>query len=321
MSLEITKTREVYKPFQYPQAYNYWEQQFNAHWSPFEVSMASDVYDWEYNLTEGERQVIGQILKSFIQSEVHVEDYWTQRVSKWFPKPEIQMMASMFGAMESVHIVAYSYLNDSLGLDNYSAFLEDETAVAKLDRLKNIPIKTNKDKAKSLALFSAITEGVNLFSSFAILMNLSRFNLLKGLQNIIQWSQADEALHSKGGIWLFNQMVEEDPTLLDDDMKKDILEAFRVAIELEDNFIDNAFSLGEVRGLKPEYIKAFNRERANLKLNELGLPTNWKNINQDHIAEMEWFSLNDSTFTDFFAGKPVDYKKSGWTTEDFFPPE
>lgn len=316
--MKITSVRETFKPFEYPQAYNYWELQQNAHWLPFEVSMASDVYDWEYNLTEGERLVTGQILKSFIQSEIHVEDYWTQRVSKWFPKPEIQMMASAFGAMESVHMVAYSYLNDSLGLDDYSAFMDDPTALAKLDKLKSVTIKTNRDKAKSLALFSAITEGVNLFSSFAILANLSRFNLLKGLENIIQWSMADEALHSEAGIWLFNTMVEEDPSLLDDEMKSDILEAFRYAIELEDNFIDNAFSLGEIRGLKPEYIKTFNRVRANLKLNQLGLPTNWKNINQEHMKEMQWFNLNDLSFTDFFAGKVVDYQKSGWKTEDFF---
>jgi len=319
--LKITRVREYYKPFEYPKAYDFWEKQQSAHWLPMEVPMAGDVKDWNNDLTEGEKAVIGQILKSFIQAEIHVEDYWSQKVSAWFPKPEIQMMASAFASMESVHIAAYSYLNDSLGLDDYQAFLEDETAVAKLDRLRDTATRTNRDKAKSLAIFSACTEGVSLFSAFAILMNLSRFNLLKGLENIIAWSNRDEALHSEAGCWLFNKMVEEDESLLDDDMKNDILEAFRLTIELEDNFIDNAFSLGEIRGLKPEYIKAFIRERANLKLNELGLPINWRNINQDHLKEMAWFNNLDNTFVDFFAAKVTEYTRSHWHETDLFGEE
>ncbi len=319
--MNITRARETYKPFEYPRAFEYWEKQQAVHWLHTEVPMSGDIQDWKQNLTEGERQVIGQILKSFIQSEIHVEDYWSQRVSKWFPKPEVQMMASSFASMESIHIAAYSYLNDSLGIDDYSAFLEDETAVAKLDRLKEVKIRSNRDKAQSLAIFSACTEGINLFSAFAILMNLSRFNLMNGLETIISWSSRDEALHSEAGCWLFNKMVDEDPEMFDDEMKADILDAFRLTIELEDNFIDNAFSLGEIRGLKPEYIKAFIRERANLKLNELGLPSNWRNINQEHLREMKWFSEIDNVWSDFFARKVTEYAKCGWTGDDFFPEE
>lgn len=316
----LLKRREIYKPFEYPKAFDFWQKQQNAHWLPSEVSMGEDIKDWNNNLTESERKVIGQILKSFTQTEINVEEYWSNKVTKWFPKPEIQMMANTFSAMESVHIVGYSYLNDSLGLDDYEAFLADSTAVDKLDRLKTVKGNSKKEIAKSLAIFSAFTEGVNLFSSFAILMNLSRFNLLKGVKNIVEWSIRDESLHSEAGCWLFNQLISENPEIWTDELKNELYEAARITVQLEDNFIDNAFSLGVVRGLDPRDLKQFIRKKANEKLNEIGLKNNWKNIDDDAVKRMDWFEnlSGGVNFTDFFSTKVTDYSKSNITIDNLF---
>jgi len=318
--MPLTTSREVYKPFEYPKAYEYWEMQQNAHWLPSEVAMSKDINDWKHNLTESERLVVGQILKSFTQTEISVNEYWSTKVSKWFPKPEIAMMASAFASMETIHTVGYSYLNDSLGLDDYSAFLQDETAVAKLDALKSAKSKSKKDIARSLAIFSGFTEGVNLFSSFAILMNFSRFNMLEGVETIVSWSVRDESLHSEAGCWLFRTFIEEIPDIWDHELKKEIYDAARLSIKLEDEFIDHAFSLGKIRGLNPHDLKNFIRMRANAKLYDLGLKTNWKNIDAKSIKKMEWFDeLSGGTkFTDFFASRVTDYAKCGFTSDNLF---
>jgi len=318
--MPLTSRREVYRPFEYERAYEYWEKQQNAHWLPFEVAMAKDIQDWNHNLTESERLVIGQILKSFTQVEISVTDYWTTRISRWFPKPEIAMMAGAFGAMESIHTVGYAYLNDSLGLSDYSAFMQDPTAMAKLDRLKETKGNSKRDIARSLAIFSGFTEGVNLFSSFAILMNFSRFNLLEGVETIVSWSVRDESLHSEAGCWLFRTFIEENPDIWDDELKKDIYDAARLTVELEDNFIDNAFSLGTIRGLDSKDLKNFIRMRTNAKLRDLGLKTNWRNIDQDSLTRMAWFDdLSGSTaFTDFFAKRVTDYSKCDFTMDNLF---
>jgi len=318
--MPLTKPREVYKPFEYNRAYEYFEKQQNAHWLPSEVAMSKDISDWKGKLTNSERLVIGQILKSFTQTEISVNEYWSTRISKWFPKPEIAMMASAFGAMESIHIVGYSYLNDSLGLDDYSAFLQDETAVAKLDALKQVKGKSKRDIARSLAIFSGFTEGVNLFSSFAILMNFSRFNLLEGVETIVSWSVRDESLHSEAGCWLFRTFIEENPDIWDDELKKEIYDAARLSVKLEDDFIENAFSLGEIRGLDPSDLKNFIRMRANAKLHDLGLKTNWKNIDQESLKKMAWFDeLSGGTkLTDFFSSRVTDYAKCQFTIDNLF---
>jgi ribonucleoside-diphosphate reductase beta chain len=184
----ITEPRHFYKPFEYQIAFDFFKDQHRVHWLADEVPLSSDLNDWKLKLSESEKNLIGNILKSFTQTEVHVNDYWSTKVSMWFPKPEIQAMARVFADFESIHAEAYARLNEELGLDNFAAFMEDEEAKAKIDRLIETPGETLSEKALSLAIFSAFTEGVNLFSSFAILMSFQLRNMMKGTGQIVEYS-------------------------------------------------------------------------------------------------------------------------------------
>lgn len=190
----LNQGRQVYKPFLYPDAFDYFLKQQQSHWIANEVPMSSDVQDWKVILNEHEKKVVGGTLKGFIQSEIHVNEYWSQRVAKWFPHPEIAMMAVTFGAFEAIHTHAYAHLNETLGIEDYDAFLAEPTAKAKIDRLVSFAgnAESKENIARSLAIFSAFTEGVSLFANFAVLLNFSRFNKLKGVGQIISWSIRDE---------------------------------------------------------------------------------------------------------------------------------
>lgn len=309
--MSILTPRPTYAPFEYEQAYKYWELQQQSHWLHTEIAMSSDINDWKLNLSDAERAVVGHILKGFTQSEVFIQEYWSQMIAKWFKKPEIQMMAAAFASMESVHAVSYAYLNQSLGLEDFSAFLHEPTAKAKIDRLIVTKGKSKEEIARSLAIFSAFNEGVNLFSSFAILLNFSRFNKMKGLGQIIAFSIKDESLHSEAGCWLFRTLASEFPEVLTDELKKEIYDAARVTIELEDDFIDKAFETGEVEGLTAKDMKAFIRHRCNTKLNDLGLKKNWTNIDKEALQRMQWFDVLSAgtSHSDFFASRVSDYSK------------
>lgn len=310
--MSILTPRQAYSPFEYPQFYEAWNLQMAAHWTHNEIQMASDINDWKTLLTPAEKNVIGNTLKGFVASEIFIEDYWSCRVSRWFKKPEIQLMSSAFAAFESIHAVAYAYLEESLGIQDHDGFLHEPTAKAKIDRLVNCKGKTKEEIAKSLAIFSAFSEGVNLFSSFAILISFSQRNLLKGVGKIIEWSIRDESLHSKNGCILYNILVQEHPEILTDDFKKDIYEAARVTVQLEDAFIDKAFEMGPIEGMDPKDLKNYIRFRANTKLADLGLKSNWKNIDKESLQRMNYFSvLSGGVQTqDFFAGRETNYAKN-----------
>ena len=313
----ITTPRLFYKPFEYQEAFNFYKDQHRVHWLADEVPLASDLNDWKQKLTESEKNLIGNILKSFAQTEVHVNDYWSTKVSLWFPKPEIQAMARVFADFESIHAEAYARLNEELGLDDFEAFMEDESSKAKIDRLLEVPGDNMTEKALSLAIFSAFTEGVNLFSSFAILMSFQLRNLMKGTSQIVEWSVRDESLHSKAGCWLFNKLLEEQPELNTTEMRDNVIEACNISVQLEFDFIDKAFEMGNIEGLSKEQLKNFIKARANEKLNELGYSPLYNDVDPNLMREMEWFNhlTSGKTHQDFFANRVTDYSKStaDWT--------
>ena len=308
----ITDKRDFYKPFEYQEAFDFYLDQQRSHWLADEVPLASDLNDWKQKLTESEKNLIGNILKSFAQTEVHVNDYWSSKVSQWFPKPEIVAMTSTFGSFEAIHAQAYARLNEALDLEDFKAFLEDEAALSKIERLVETPMATLSEKAQSLAIFSAFTEGVNLFSSFAILMSFQLRNLMKGTSQIIEWSVRDESLHSKAGCWLFRTMLDEMPELNTTQLRDKVTEACHLSVQLEFNFIDKAFELGEVAGLNIPQLKNFIKARANEKMIELGYTHVYNDIDPNQLKQMEWFGhlTSGKTHQDFFAGRVTDYAKS-----------
>ena len=308
----ITELRPHYKPFEYQTAFEFYKDQHRAHWLADEVPLSSDLNDWKLKLTESEKNLIGNILKSFAQTETYVNDYWSTKVAVWFPKHEIKAMACAFADFESIHAEAYARLNEELGLDDFEAFMEDEEAKAKIDRLVELPGDTLHEKALSLAIFSAFTEGVNLFSSFAVLMSFQLRNLMKGTGQIVEWSVRDESLHSKAGCWLYRTLLEEDPTLDTPELTQAIYEACDLSVKLEFDFIEKAFEMGDIEGLTKEQLKNFIKERANQKLVELGYSPIYNDIDPNLLKQMEWFGhlTSGKTHQDFFANRVTDYSKS-----------
>ena len=316
--MNITEPRLWYKPFEYQQAFDFYKDQHRVHWLADEVPLASDLNDWKLKLTESEKNLIGNILKSFAQTEVHVNDYWSTKVSIWFPKPEVQAMARVFADFESIHAEAYARLNEELGLDDFKAFLEDETSKAKIDRLVETPGESLEERALSLAIFSAFTEGVNLFSSFAILMSFQLRNLMKGTGQIVEWSVRDESLHSKAGCWLYKTLLSENPTLDTPELRNKIIEACQLSVQLEFDFIEKAFEMGDVEGLTKEQLKNFIKARANEKMIELGYNAIYNDIDPNLLKQIEWFGhlTSGKTHQDFFAGRVTNYSKSNGDWSD-----
>jgi len=308
----INKKRIAFKPFEYQWAYDYWFAQQNAHWLHTEINMQKDVKDWNEGLSESEKNVIGNILKGFTQTECEVGDYWSSFVPKWFPVPEIKMMAKGFGSFEDIHATAYSYLNDTLGLDDFEAFLEDEATMNKLKVLMSVnPNTTNLSEiAKSIALFSACAEGVQLFSSFAVLLSFRKSNRLTGIGQQMIFSVRDESLHSEAGCKLFRTLIEENPEIWTDSLRADLYEGVELAIRNEFSYINKIFEMGDLDTISKDELKNFMYDRANRKLVELNLKPKYA-VDKQLLDKMEWFyiMISGEQQTDFFANRETGYSK------------
>jgi ribonucleoside-diphosphate reductase beta chain len=314
----IFDSRQTYRPFEYPKFYEFYRNQQLVHWTKDEINLGQDIQDWSSQLTENEKNVIGGILKGFTQMEILVGDYW-RKVAEWFPKPEVAMMASAFSYFESIHMDNYAMINEQLQLDDFSAFLYDPSTKEKLDYFMDNPnIKSREDIAKSLAIFSAFAEGCLLFSSFAVLLSFQKENLMKGVGQIVSFSIRDENSHSEGGIYLFNKIVEEYPEIKER-VKDDIYHAAKTSYELEEQFLNNLFSNGNIRTLNKEELLNFVKSRINMKLQELGYQ-NLFTVDADLLKNMSWFGSLSSgrEFGDFFATRVSEYTQSKIKSNDLF---
>lgn len=313
--------RLAFKPFDVEWAYQAWLNHEYSHWLHTEINMQQDIKDWNENLSEYEKDLVGKILKGFAVTETFVGDYWTQFVAKVFPKHEIVSMCNSFGARESIHSISYNYLNEVLNLNDFEAFLSDEATMGKLEVLLNAD-KNDSDEniARSLALFSACTEGIQLFSSFAILMSFRLTNKLQGISQQMIYSVRDESFHSECGTKLFREFIEENPSIWTDKLQKEIYDGVHLAIENEFHFINSVFGEYELENLTKNQLKNYIFSRANIKLMELNLAPIYL-VDDTLLQEMSWFKnmISGEQSTDFFASKETNYAKANedWNDDIF----
>jgi ribonucleoside-diphosphate reductase beta chain len=311
--MSIREYRQPYKvngKFEFPQYFEAYQKAVASAWRPQEVSFESDIRDWQSG-TEDERAIIGGILRGFTQFECYVSDYWG-RIPEMFPKHEIAAMARAFSLSEVIHAEAYNLLSDTLGLDEFEAFLGDPVAQSKI----NYFLGERGDKI-ALAIFSGAGEGVSLFSSFAALLSLNLSGKYKGISQIISWSALDEQQHSDNGIALFKDLCEEDP--LTEDEVNEIFEGFQQVVQNEYAFIDKIFENRSLLNITAFDLKQYILYRANDRLRSLGIDRSFLYDSEGATRIKDWFHplMAGSTSTDFFAQSKDGSNYIAKPTQDF----
>ncbi len=297
-----------YKPFRYPWAYEFWQKQQQVHWMPEEVPLGEDCKDWATKLNEYERNLLTQIFRFFTQSDVEVGGNYMENYMPLFKPVEVRMMLASFSNMETIHIAAYALLLETIGMPDseFSAFMEYEEMAAKHDYLGQFGVDTDADILTSMAVFGGFTEGLQLFASFAMLMNFPRLNKMKGMGQIVSWSVRDESLHCEGMIKLFHTFAKETGALTPA-VADNIIDCCKTVVNLEDKFIDLAFKMGPVEGMTPDDIKRYIRYIADWRLEQLGLST----IYGEKHHPLPWLTemLNGVEHANFFEARATEYSK------------
>ena len=219
-------------------------------------------------------------------------------------------MLAAFSNTETIHIAAYSYLLDTIGMPEveYEAFLRIKEMRDKYEYMQSFNTSTKLDIAKTLAMFGAFTEGLQLFASFAILLNFPRFNKMKGMGQIVTWSARDETLHTNSIIRLFHTFLSENPEIKSKDFFEDLKNACSIVVGHEDSFIDKAFELGGVEGLEAENVKKYIRYIADNRLNQLGVDPIY-NVGKNPLPYMDEM-LNSLEHANFFESRATEYSRA-----------
>jgi ribonucleoside-diphosphate reductase beta chain len=273
--------------------------------------MLEDVKDWKKKLTNEEKKFLTNIFRFFTQGDIDVAGGYVNNYLPHFPQPEVRMMLMGFAAREALHIAAYSHLIETLGMpeSTYNEFMEYKEMVEKHDYVTDISGQnsTLDNTATHIAVFSAFTEGMQLFSSFIMLLNFPRHGKMKGMGQIITWSIVDETMHAESMIKLFRTFIEENKEIWNDELKERIYSIAERMVELEDKFIDLSFGLGAIEGLTPEEVKTYIRYIADRRLISLGLKGIFK-VKRNPLPWVEEM-INAPVHTNFFENRATDYAK------------
>jgi ribonucleoside-diphosphate reductase beta chain len=230
--------------------------------------------------------------------------------SRIFKPTEVLMMLSAFSNTETIHIAAYSHLLDTVGIpeSEYEAFLRYKEMKDKYDYMQSFCTDTPFDIAVTLASFGAFTEGLQLFASFAILLNFPRFGKMKGMGQIITWSTRDETLHCNSIIRLFRTFVQEQGNKISQPHLRDVLrKVCQTIVGHEDAFIDLAFAQGDVQGLSAADVKAYIRYIANRRLVQLGYEEEYS-VTTNPLPWLDEM-LNAVEHANFFEARATEYSR------------
>lgn len=313
--LKLTDERNTFRPFNYQWAYDAWLLSEQSHWLHTELSMYEDIRDWKQKLTQQEKDFLTHIFRFFTQGDIDVAGGYVKHYLPYFPQPEVRMMLMGFAAREALHIAAYSHLIETLGMsdDTYSQFLEYKEMKDKHEYVSTLSRSSKKTIARDIAVFSAFTEGMQLFSSFIMLLNFLRHGKMKSMGQIISWSIVDESLHCESMIKLFRTYIEENKELWTDELKCEIYSIAEKMVELEDKFIDLAFSAsnGAIENLTDADVKKYIRYIADRRLIAMGMKGIFK-VKKNPLLWVEEI-INSPIHTSFFENKSTDYAKGSLT--------
>lgn len=302
-------TRLAYKPFWYPWAYEAFVASEQMHWLVREVPLNADVQDWKTRLTDDERSLLTQVFRFFTQADVDVAGCYIDRYLPLFKPVELRMMMTSIAAREAVHIQAYSTLIDEIGMPEteYAAFMQYDAMRQKHEMMSEA--STGLDGlARDIAVFSAFGEGLQLFASFVILLNFTRFGKMKGMGQVISWSIRDESHHVASMVKVFHALLDEHPGLWTPALQARILADLERVVEMEDTFIDLAFGECTAPDLTKDEVKAYIRYIADHRLEQLGMPPRY-NVGDNPLPWVDVL-VSGKEHTNFFENKATDYAKA-----------
>lgn len=323
---DIFAKRANFKPYEYPELYEYTDAIRHSYWVHTEFNFTSDVQDFHINVNDAEKSAIKNSMLAIAQIEVAVKTFWGD-IYKKMPKAEIGAVGATFAESEVRHADAYAHLLEILGLNDEFKKIKDIPVIQKrMDYLEKVielsRTQQNRDYFKSVMLFSLFVEHVSLFSQFLVMMSFNKHrNLFKGISNAVEATSKEENLHGMFGIDVINIIKDEHPEWFDNECKAGIVKACEEAYLAESAIVDWIFEKGELDFLPAQNVKEFIKHRFNNSLVAIGMPRHFE-VSEVLLEETDWFDneVIATKHVDFFNKRSINYNKrsSSVTSDDLF---
>lgn len=314
--MSIIDSSEIFVP-RYFKLQEILEKHERSHWIVAEADMTQDVTQWkDGTISNSRKQFIKMVLRLFTQADTDVCGGYVEKLLPVFKNADARMMLLSFASREVTHMLGYKRLNDTLGYDSIefmSEFLSYKEMKTKHDFMID---KADLDSTEGIAEYLAkqiLMEGVNLFGSFAMLLNFSRLGQLPGMVSVNQWSIIDESIHTEGLTEILRIFLEENPSVVTERFKKAIYKTARAVIKMEDDFIDLCYTMEPAEKLDKQDLKDYIRFTCDYRMQQMGFKPQF-GIEKNPLPFVEEIT-GDGVLGNFFESTITAYSKDSLTGE------
>ena len=190
-----------------------YEKARDSFWTPAEIRLADDQYQFEHDLTDGERHLVKYILAFFIASDDIVNENIAEHLAGCVPMLEARYFYNMQSAIEDIHATTYSQLLDTIVVDlderaRLFNAIETISSIKLMSEWMLNCIKADVPLAKRILLFVCV-EGIFFQGQFADINILRQRGLLPGLGQANELIRRDEGLHQLFGQAIYNMILPE----------------------------------------------------------------------------------------------------------------
>ena len=271
----------------YPHFYEMYKNAIKNTWTVEEVDFSIDVVDLRSKMTPPERHLISRIVAFFATGDSIVANNLVLNLYKHINSPEARMYLSRQLYEEALHVQFYltlldTYIPDVAEREQAFAAVENIPSIRKkaqfclkwIDSIQDLDSLKSKDDRRQFLLnlicFAACIEGLFFFAAFAYVYFLRSKGLLPGLASGTNWVFRDESAHMNFAFEVVKKVRAEEPDLIDENLKRQIVEMLDEAVECEVQFAEDVLS-GGVAGFSVTDMRQYLEFIADQRLAMLGL--------------------------------------------------
>ena len=275
------------RPMRYPHFYEMYKNAIKNTWTVEEVDFSIDVTDLRSKMTPPERHLISRIVAFFATGDSIVANNLVLNLYKHINSPEARMYLSRQLYEEALHVQFYltlldTYIPDVAEREQAFAAVENIPSIRKkaqfclkwIDSIQDLDSLQTKDDRRQFLLnlicFAACIEGLFFFAAFAYVYFLRSKGLLPGLASGTNWVFRDESAHMNFAFEVVKKVRAEEPDLIDEDLRRQIIEMLDEAVECEVQFAEDVLS-GGVAGFSVTDMRQYLEFIADQRLAMLGL--------------------------------------------------
>ncbi|MAN38644.1 MAG: ribonucleotide-diphosphate reductase subunit beta [Gammaproteobacteria bacterium] len=312
-------------PFKYKWA---WEKYLDGaanHWMPQEVNMTDDIALWRSDdgLTEDERTIVKRSLGFFSTADSLVANNLVLAVYRHITNPECRQYLLRQAFEEAIHTHAYQYCVESLGMDEGEIFnmyrevpCVERKAAWGLKYTKNLEDptfttgtpETDKEFLSNLIAYYCVLEGMFFYCGFSQILSMGRRNKMTGVSEQFQYIMRDESMHVNFGIDVINSIINENPHIWDDEMRKRASDMIVEGTELEIEYARDTMPRG-VLGMNAKTMEEYLKYVCNRRLTQINLPEAYPGADNPFPWMSEIMDLRKEK--NFFETRVIEYQVGG----------